>query len=115
MARRGTSKDRSVVHEDFIASCYGGVRSPSSGGADTDQGDVRTNTHLIECKTTGGPGKPKCPTYMKIFEKIALEAFSEAKEPVLAMRFYNPESVIADSDGWVDVVIRTVSEDRYRA
>ncbi len=111
MARRGTSKRLSVDHEEFIAREYDGVRSASSGGAAHDQGDVRCPASLIECKATMAQGKPKI---LKEFEKIAAEAYSEGKSPLMALRYYAPDSPIADIDGWVDLSVRLVGDDRER-
>lgn len=112
MAARGTSKRRSVDHEDHIAALYGGVRSASSGGADNDQGDVRTPEFLIECKMTGGPGEdPRpLPVFIQHLEKITEEAYSEGREPVLALRYFAPDSILATWDGWVDVVVRRAAD-----
>lgn len=112
MAVRGSSKRRSVDHEDHIAALYGGIRSRSSGGADNDQGDVRTDKYLIECKMTGGPGeKPKkLPVFIQQLEKITEEAYTEGREPVLALRYFAPNSILATWDGWVDVVVRRAAD-----
>jgi hypothetical protein len=115
MAKRGTSKARSVEQEDRIAALYGGVRSASSGAADNDSGDVRSPTDLIECKVTGEPGNPKRPALLKVFEKIAEEAFMEGRSPVVALRFYCPDSILADPKGWVDLSVRLSEEDAARA
>jgi hypothetical protein len=111
MATRGSSKALSVDQEDFIARKYGGKRSLSSGASDTDAGDVRTDKYLIECKVTGRPTAPAKSTLLKTFEKIAEEAYEEGREPLVALRFYNPDSILANSDGWVDLVVRRVGED----
>jgi hypothetical protein len=111
MARRGTSKRLSVDHEEAIARAYGGKRSPSSGGAAHDYGDVRCPTVLIECKATMQEAKPKV---LKEFEKIAVEAYAEGREPALALRYYAPDSILADTDGWVDLIVRTVGDDKER-
>lgn len=117
MAKRGTSKRKSVDQEEWIARLYSGTRSPSSGAADTDQGDVRTAHSLIECKVTGEPGKelkPQLPRFVRWLEKVALEAWSEGREPALALRYFDPDSSLANLDGWVDVVVRTAAEDSVR-
>lgn len=111
MAKRGSTKALSVEQENWIAKLYNGVRSASSGGADNDQGDVRTETELIECKVTGGPGRPANATLLKTFEKIAEEAYSEGREPVVALRFYAPDSILSNSKGWVDLTVRRSRED----
>lgn len=112
MAVRGSSKYLSVLQEDKIASLYNGVRSASSGAAETDQGDVRTKHLLIECKMTGGPGKRSIkPVFLQHLEKVAAEAYSEGREPLLALRYYDPKSILADRDGWIDLVVRRASDD----
>lgn len=107
MAKRGSVKRLSVEHEDYIAERMQGKRSPSSGGADHDQGDVRTDANLIECKLTGAPGRPivRKPTILTQMEKIADEAWSEARDPMLALRYFCPDSPLANSDGWVDLIV----------
>lgn len=114
MAKPGTSKYLSVQHEDFIAKHYGGKRSKSSGAADNDQGDVRCPTLLIECKTTGSPGKPKKKKakLVKDFEKIADEAWAEDRTPMMALRFFDPDSRLCDRYGWVDFSVRLVRDDQ---
>lgn len=114
MATRGSSKALSIEQEGFIAALYVGKRSPSSGGADNDQGDVRTDYDLIECKVKGGPGKPTKSALITTFEKIAEEAYSEGREPVLALRFFMPDSILADQKGWVDITVRRTAEDAAR-
>lgn len=116
MAKRGTRKYNSVKHEDFIAKTYDGVRSPSSGGAVSDQGDVRNDEYLYECKLTGTPEKPAKSISLKLndLEKIADEAWSEGREPALALRIYNPESVLSDTYGYIDLVAYLVSHDSMR-
>jgi hypothetical protein len=115
MATRGSSKALSVEQEDFIATLYGGKRSASSGAADTDQGDVRTPSDLIECKVKGSYGKPTRAALVTTFEKIAEEAYTEGREPVLALRFYMPDSMLADSKGWVDLSVRRTADDAVNA
>jgi hypothetical protein len=113
MAKRGTVKRRSVEQENHIAALYGGRRSASSGAADNDQGDVRTPELLIECKTMGEPEqtKVKRPGFAKDLEKITEEAWGEGRVPVLAVRWYDPDSLLSDRDGWVDVVIKRAVDD----
>lgn len=117
MAKRGTSKRKSVEQEEWIARLYSGTRSPSSGAADTDQGDVRTTRSLIECKVTGEPGKeprPQLPRFVRWLEKVAEEAWSEGRSPAVALRYFDPDSKLATPDGWVDVVIRPAADDSVR-
>lgn len=117
MARRGSSKARSVEQEDWVARLYHGKRSPSSGAADTDAGDVRTPLSLIECKTTGYPGKepkPQVPRFIRWLEKVVKEAYEEGRSGALALRYYDPDSILATPDGWVDVVVRPIPDDVIR-
>lgn len=124
MAVRGSIKARSVEQEDKIADSYGGRRSASSGGADNDQGDVRTPEQLIECKMTGGPEQdyaraqkglePQRSKLVQDFEKVALEAWSEDREPVVCLRFWAPESKLADIHGWIDFTVRLTHHDVHR-
>lgn len=115
MAKRGSSKARSVQHEEEIARRYDGVRSPSSGAWDTDQGDVRCERLLIECKTTGTPENPSTlPVFVQQLEKVMDEARSEAREGAIALRYYNSDSKLSDRDGWVDIIVHTVSNDADR-
>jgi hypothetical protein len=116
MAKRGTSKWYSVQQEEYVARCYDGKRSKSSGGAAHDCGDVRV-AHgksrpgvLIECKYTMKPPKK----LLDEFEKIAREAFPEGREPMLALRWYAPESILANHEGYVDLTMRTMDDDRMR-
>lgn len=95
---------------------YDGTVSPSSGGAAADQGDVRTTLLLIECKQTGEPEKERRSMSVKLddFEKIADEAWSEGRTPMMALRIYSPDSVLADKQGNVDLAVRLVCDDSER-
>lgn len=115
MARPGSSKKRSLDQEDFVARLYGGKRSPSSGAAVHDAGDIRTERCLIEAKTTGGPHVSRpAPMIIKHLEKIAHEAWEEGRDPVLVMRYYLPSSSLSTTDGFVDVAIRPMRDDAER-
>lgn len=61
---------------------------------------------------TGGPGeKPKkLPVFIQQLEKITEEAYTEGREPVLALRYFAPNSILATWDGWVDVVVRRAAD-----
>lgn len=115
MAAKGGSKALSVDHELWVANYYGGLRSFSSGAAQHDQGDVRVvdDARLIECKFKGSPAKPlkKKPTLLSQMEKIADEAWSEGKDPMICLRYYSPDSSLANAHGWVDLVVRRVADD----
>ena len=111
------SKALSVRQEEYIAMRYNGTRSASSGGAETDEGDVRNVDTLIECKVRGTPGKPaKSITITSdIMEKIQDEAFSQGLGWAVACRLYT-DSPIAGRKGYIDVILRPIGDDldRYR-
>jgi hypothetical protein len=113
MAPRGSIKSLSVGHEDYVAKLFKGKRSASSGGADNDQGDVRTCCQLIEAKLTGYPGKPAQSISLKVndLNKVAKEAYSEGKIPALALRIHNPESFLSDRHGNIDLIVHLMSND----
>ena len=113
MAPSGSSKWFSERHEKKIAKQYGGKRSPSSGAAVVDQGDVRTSDCLVECKHTGTFDKPARSISVKLadLEKITKEAWSEGKQPVMALGIYSPHSVLADKDGEVNLIVRLMPDD----
>ncbi len=101
MAARGSKKEMSVRHESYIAKLFGGRRSRSSGASIMDKGDVRTATLLIECKMRSTIK----PTDVMRFEKIAKEAYEDRLVPLLALRYYDPESPLSDANGWIDFVL----------
>ena len=112
-----TRKERSVQHEETIARMYYGERSPSSGASTFQKGDVqvRTTRTSFECKASGSPpSDSKATTITRHMEKIADEAWTENREPALALRYFNPHSSLADNDGWVDLVVRLASDDAER-
>lgn len=109
MATRGTKKALSVRQEDFIARVYGGVRVKGSGSKVHSKGDVRTTNHLFECKMTTIPSK-----FLKDFEKVAREAYAEGREPVLCYREYDPDNILSNSEGYVDITMRLTADDVLR-
>lgn len=116
MAQRGSKKDLSQHHEQFVAEQYEGKRSSSSGAADHDQGDVRVvdDATLFECKGKFGERtgqKPVRSTLVTQMEKVADEAWSEGRDPAIALRFYKPDSILADSDGFIDLTVRLLRDD----
>lgn len=116
MAKKGSKKELSVRHEQYVADCYQGRWSKSSGGAVTDEGDVRTSRVLYECKGKFGvltSEKPVRSTLLRQMEKVADEAWSVGKEPAVALRFYDPGNILADPEGWVDLVVRLLEDDVY--
>lgn len=109
-----TKKALSEEHENYIANRYDGKRSRSSGGAAHDQGDVRCPDFLIECKGKFGirtGSKPVRSTLVTQMEKIADEAWSEDKAPAIALRFYMPDSPLANSHGYVDFMVKLLEDD----
>lgn len=119
MAPHGSKKALSEEHEKFISERYEGSRSPSSGGAQHDQGDVRVvdDDTLFECKGSFGirtGAKPARSTLVTQMEKIADEAYSESRNPAIALRFYMPDSPLADNYGNVDLVVRLLEDDISR-
>lgn len=124
MASRGSNKARSVDHEEFIARRYGGIRNAGSGALDTETGDVITYSTAFECKTTREPkvcvhersyySCAECyrkPTLVARMEKIIDEAQEVGKQGALALRFYDPTSSLANHHGFVDLVVRRVTDD----
>jgi hypothetical protein len=62
---------------------------------------------------TGGPGekvKP-LPVFIRHLEKVTQEAREEGRAPALALRYYAPESILADTRGWIDVIVRPIDDD----
>lgn len=95
---------------------YHGLRSPSSGAAANDSGDVVTPKDLIECKTTGAPGSPvRPPAILGHLVKIIEEAQERGRTGVLALRYYAPDHELANRDGWVEITIRRTSDDAARS
>lgn len=112
-----TNKEKSKLHEEWIARIYDGVRSRSSGASATDKGDVRVSSSktIFECKVTGTPGEPsKYTTLIRHFEKVADEAWAENKSPAVALRYFCPDSPLAAHDGWIDFTVRLTHEDAER-
>lgn len=105
------NRKTSTEHEEYVAKLYNGKRSPSSGASVQDKYDVWTGDSFIECKSAGGPGKPKRSTIVKNMEKIADDAWAVGKTPALNYRFYNPDSVLAKRDGFVYLSIRLADDD----
>lgn len=113
MARRGSTKRLSVDQEDLVARLYGGSRSPSSGAAAHDGGDIRLEEHLAECKLKGGPGNPvdPLPVFVRDLEKVVDEAAQEGKDAFLIRSYYAPTSNLSDHTGWIHLAIRQMDLD----
>ena len=119
MAPRGSKKALSVEQEEYVAAQYGGKRSRSSGASDTDKGDVKLDDGLtmFECKGKFGERtgeKPVSSTLLKEFEKLADEAYANSREPAMALRFYKPDSPLANYQGYVDLTVRLLEDDVER-
>lgn len=74
---------------------------------------MREHNNLCECKHTGTFDKPARSFSLKLddMEKIADEAWSEGKEPMMIVSIYCPDSVLADKDGEVNLAVRLMSDD----
>lgn len=106
-------KKLSKEHELSVAKRLKGRRSPSSGASDTDKGDVSTEQWLIECKGKFGQRigqNPVRSTLVKHMEKVADEAWSVDKDPMMALRFYLPESTLSDNEGYVDLLVTRMAD-----
>lgn len=104
-------------HEDWIARLYDGRRSPSSGASSVDKGDVRVSSSrtIFECKCNGAPGgRSRHPTILGQLEKVTDEAWAEGKRAALCLRYFCPESPLADVNGWVDLTVRPTRDDALR-
>lgn len=79
----------------------------------SDQGDVRTRTSLIECKHAGTYDKPAKSISIKLsdLEKIANEAWSESKQPMIGLSIYAPDSILSNHGGFVDLTVRLSDDD----
>jgi hypothetical protein len=68
---------------------------------------------LIECKHTGTYDKPAKSISVKLadLEKIADEAWSEGRIPAMALSIYAPSSLLADNNGFVDLIVRLQTDD----
>lgn len=107
-------KRLSQLQERWIANHYAGTVSPSSGGAVTDEGDVANHYTLFECKYSGKPGNdnPGVRLSANLLNKIHDEAREVGKMPAVAIRLYDPDSPMADLDGFVDWIARPVGDDQ---
>ena len=124
MAERGSSKWFSVQAEDRFCRAYQMEPSPSSGAAVTRKGDgkQKTGTRMVgqdllgESKHTGTFTKPAKSASIRLadFEKLADEAYSENREPLMHLSIYAPDSILANTDGYVDIVARLMSDDVRR-
>jgi flagellar basal body rod protein FlgC len=69
---------------------------------------------MFECKGKFGERtgeKPVRSTLLSDFEKVADEAYANDRDPALALRFYKPDSPLANEKGYVDLTVRLMSDD----
>lgn len=106
MPNRKLIKEHSVAQEEHIAKSMGGRRSPSSGAWIYDDGDVDSKEFIVECKLSGNPEKSSKSISVRLtdVEKVFDEAALNRKTPMMALRIHNPESVLSDHKGNVDLV-----------
>lgn len=114
MAHRGTVKSLSITHEEHVAKKFHGTRSKTS------QKDVRVEAEdtIFECKGRWGArvgAKDPYTLLIRQMEKVFDEAASEGKEPAIAMRFFLPDSPLADDSGYVDFAVRLLEDDAFRS
>ena len=104
-------------HEEFIAKLYGGTRTKGSGSGVREKGDVQieTDSELVECKYTNNGEGSRRPRLVSQMEKVSQEAYEEGKDPAIALRYFMPESTLANSDGCVDLVVRLARDDARRS
>jgi hypothetical protein len=108
------NKQLSREHEEYVAQQYEGHRSFSSGASIRDKYDVRSEFSFIECKLRGRPGTPAKSTLVRQYDKIRENALEAGREPALALRFFIPDSLSADTNGWVDLAVRALADDADR-
>lgn len=106
MPDRKLIKEHSRAQEEFIARVVAGKRSPSSGASIYDDGDVDSADFIVECKMSGNPDKHAKSISLRLndLEKVFDEAALNKKTPLMALRIYNPESLISDHKGNVDLI-----------
>lgn len=115
-----SERELSDQHERDVAKWYGGHPSRNSGAGTREKGDVlvKDDDTLFECKRKGRPGvAPKSqPRILSQMEDIAELAYDEGREPALALRFFAPNSPLANKQtGWVDFTVRLTHDDVQRA
>lgn len=58
--------------------------------------------------------KPPPAAWVQHFEKVTQEAWEEGKDPMLALRYYAPDSPLADSNGWIDFTVMRARDQAVR-
>ena len=84
MNKKETPRDFSQKREKKFAKKYGAKLTPNSGARWHSKGDLTTDTHLIEVKSTV---KSQMVVHKAWLEKIRAEALKEGKEPILVIDF----------------------------
>ena len=84
MNKKETTRGFSQRRESSLAKKYGARMTPNSGARWHSKGDLKTETHLIEVKSTKGS---QIIVHKSWLEKIREEAIKEGKEPVLVIDF----------------------------
>lgn len=79
---RPSTKEFSEIQENMVASFLGWKRVTGSGSRPGHPGDVIGDEWLAECKTHTIPNRPLVFDF-RVWEKIAAEAKSQFKQPVL--------------------------------
>jgi hypothetical protein len=94
--KQPTNRERSQKQEKHLAKTLSGRTQPASGALAFFEGDVKTDTALVEGKTT--KNKSFAVTH-QLLMKITSEAVSMRRRPILALRF---ESIPAPTpQDWV--------------
>ena len=85
------------------ATLFGGRRTPRSGGLWFAKGDVKSDTYLIENKTST---KERFSITAKLWEKINNEALMTKRIPVMSLEFGEKklELVVLDKNDFVMIL-----------
>lgn len=91
MAKKGTTKYISNLHEKYIAERFRGKVQIASGAIQGLKGDCITSYALIECKCTE---KASYVLKRKVIEKIEKEALNCCRVPLLAIRIQDKDYIL---------------------
>lgn len=93
MAKKGTTKYKSDLQEKQVSKDVEGVTVIASGALWGSKGDVRTDTMLIECKTTE---KLEYRLTLKVWDKIRREAIKDGlRTPVMCVELDDGNTKLA--------------------
>lgn len=84
MNKKETTRGFSQKREKKFAKKYGAKLTPNSGARWHSKGDLTTETHLIEVKSTA---KNQMVIHKDWLEKIRAEALKDGKDPILVIDF----------------------------